>query len=124
MKRLVVGLAVAALLWPMSSGAEQPTSSTASEFGLALLTPLVNVVYFPVKLAVGVVGAALGGISGWATGGDERAAEGIWRPMTGGTYWITPGMMRGETQFMPLNGESYTSPSPPPSEPGLMPMRP
>jgi hypothetical protein len=124
MKRLVVGLAVAALLWPMSSGAEQPTSSTASEFGLALLTPLVNVVYFPVKLAVGVVGAALGGISGWATGGNERAAEGIWRPMTGGTYWITPGMMRGETQFMPLNGESYAPPPPRSSETELMPMQP
>jgi hypothetical protein len=124
MKRLVVGLVVVMLLWPMSSRAEQPTPSMASEFGLALFTPLVNAVYFPLKLGVGVAGAALGGISGWATGGNERAAEGIWRPMTGGTYWITPGMMRGETRFMPLNGEPYTSPSPRPSEPGLMPMRP
>jgi hypothetical protein len=37
-----------------------------------------------------VVGAALGGFSGWTTGGDGRTARGIWRPTVEGHYFIRP----------------------------------
>src|SRR5215471_1224781 len=37
---------------------------------LSLGSAMINVVYFPVKLATGVVGAEVGGIAGALTGGD------------------------------------------------------
>ena len=69
---------------------------------------MLSLPYFVTKLTVGVVGAILGGISGWATGGDERAAEGIWRPMVGGTYFITPQIFDGDWPFLPFDGGPYT----------------
>ncbi len=80
------------------------------EFSKGVLSPLLSVVYFPVKLSVGVAGAILGGVSGWATGGNERAAEGVWRPLTGGSYFVTPQTLDGERPFLPLDGGAYAQP--------------
>ena len=115
MKRLIVVLAVVALLWPgvgqtqQMQQTPQETRSMTSEFALSWLTPILNLVYFPVKFSVGTVGAVLGGVSGWATGGNERAAEGIWRPMTGGTYFFTPQTFDSEHEqpFLPFDGGPY-----------------
>jgi hypothetical protein len=93
----------------------QPAGRTKSgEFARGLAAPLLSVVYFPVKFGTGVAGAVLGGVSGFLTGGNERAAEGIWHPMTGGTYFITPEILEGERRFLPLD----YGPSAPPRHPG------
>jgi hypothetical protein len=86
----------------------QPEPTLGSEFARGVIAPVLSLFYFPLKLAVGVSGAVLGGVSGWATGGDERAAEGVWRPMTGGTYFITPQVLDGEWPFLPFDGGPYT----------------
>ena len=91
----------------------QPEATLGSEFAKGITAPIINLVYFPLKLVVGIVGAELGGISGWATGGDERAAEGIWRPMTGGTYFITPQIIEGGWPLLPFDGGPYTQPAEP-----------
>lgn len=110
MKRLIVGLAMVALLSPGVSQAQPAGKSLGSEFFKGWLTPVLSAVYFPVKFSVGTAGAFLGGISGWATGGNERAAEGIWRPLTGGTYFITPQVLDGEKPFLPFDGGPYAGP--------------
>ena len=86
----------------------RPEPTLGSEFAKGIITPVLSLPYFLVKLTVGVSGAILGGISGWATGGDERAAEGIWRPMVGGTYFITPQILDGDWPFLPFDGGPYT----------------
>lgn len=86
---------------------QAPPKSMGMEFAKGVASPMLSVVYFPVKFAVGVSGAVLGGISGWATGGNQRAAEGIWRPLTGGTYFITPQVIDGERPFLPFDGDPY-----------------
>lgn len=91
----------------------QPEPTLGSEFARGIIAPVLSLFYFPVKLTVGVAGAVLGGVSGWATGGDERAAEGIWRPMTGGTYFITPQIIDKEWPFLPFDGGPYTQSSAP-----------
>ncbi len=91
----------------------QPEPTLGSEFAKGVTAPVINLFYFPLKLVVGIVGAELGGISGWATGGDERAAEGIWRPMTGGTYFITPQIIEGGWPLLPFDGGPYTQPAEP-----------
>ena len=90
------------------------------EFARGVASPVLSVVYFPAKFCVGVAGALLGGISGWATGGDRRAAESIWRPMTGGSYFITPDVLDGKKPLLPYNGGPVVQPAPPPAPLGPM----
>ena len=87
------------------------------EFAKGMVSPVLSLIYCPLKLAAGVSGAVLGGVSGWATGGNQRAAEGIWRPLTGGTYFITPKIMDGERPFLPFDGGPYAHPASPVSAP-------
>jgi hypothetical protein len=98
------------LLWPSLSMAQPAGKTKSGEYARGLGLPILNVLYFPLKLGVGVAGAFLGGASGFLTGGNERHAEGIWRPMTGGTYFITTEMLEGEERFRPLD---YGSSAPP-----------
>jgi hypothetical protein len=93
-----------------SSQASQRERTLGAEFARGVISPVLSVVYFPVKLSVGVAGAIAGGVSGWATGGNERAAEGVWRPLTGGSYFVTPETLEKERPFLPLDGGEYAQP--------------
>ena len=117
MKKCVVLLAMGMVFFPGASWAQpmqqaQPAPQAqrrplASEFAKGVISPLLSVLYFPLKFSVGTAGAVLGGVSGWLTGGNIRAAEGIWRPMTGGTYFITPQVIDRERLFLPFDGGEY-----------------
>lgn len=54
----------------------------------------LNLVYVPVRFAVTVVGALLGGLEGLMSAGDQGAAQTIWR-LTDGSQVITPAMLDG-----------------------------
>jgi hypothetical protein len=113
MKRLIVGLAMVALVSPGVSQAQPAGKSLGSEFFKGWLTPVLSAVYFPVKFSVGTAGAFLGGISGWKScegNAFPTSAEGIWRPLTGGTYFITPQVLDGEKPFLPFDGGPYAGP--------------
>jgi len=134
MRGLIVGLTTVLLLGPGVSQAQQMqrtrqesvvesrTSETrydrtqqtsrdlAVESSMSVGAAAASIVYFPVKFAVGVVGALLGGFGGFVTGGNERTAEGVWRPLTGGTYFITPDVLEGQQPFLPFDGGPYTGP--------------
>jgi hypothetical protein len=100
---VIGGIGLLTVLLP-TVGQAQPAGRTKSgEMARGLFLPVVNAVWFPVKFGTGVAGAVLGGVSGFMTGGNERAAQGIWRPMTGGTYFITPEVWEGERPFLPFN---------------------
>ena len=66
---------------------------------LSLGSMLINAVFFPVKMAVGIVGAEVGGLSGAMNGGDEEAAAGIWNVTTDGSYFVTPADLDGRGEF-------------------------
>ena len=124
MRRLVIGLSLLAFLNPGVSLAQQAGQSSGAEFAKGVAAPVLSVVYFPVKLAVGTAGALLGGISGWATGGNERAAEGIWRPLTGGSYFITPEVLDGKKPFLPFDGGTSAQPPTGPTPSGSTSLQP
>ena len=113
MRKYLVLLAIGGLFFSGVSWAEEAQSQQmeskplASEFAKGVASPVLSVVYFPVKFSVGVAGAILGGVSGWMTGGNIRAAEGIWRPTVGGTYFITPQVIDREHSFLPFDGGEY-----------------
>ncbi|MGE0683002.1 MAG: hypothetical protein AB7P69_19130 [Candidatus Binatia bacterium] len=121
MRKCLVLLAMGVLFFPGTNWAEQmqqppakheQSRPLAPEFAKGIISPILSVLYFPLKFSVGAVGAVVGGVSGWMTGGNIRAAEGIWRPMTGGTYFITPQVMDGERPFLPFDGGEYAQPPP------------
>ncbi len=73
--------------------------NAGAEFGLAVASTTLSVLYTPFRLVYGVVGAAVGGFGGWATGGDMRTAKGLWRPTTEGHYFIRPDYLDGTERF-------------------------
>ncbi len=50
----------------------------------------INIVYTPLRMVFGATGAALGGFSGWVSGGDLRTAKGWWVNTTEGDYYVRP----------------------------------
>lgn len=72
---------------------------------LSLGSMLINTVFFPVKLAVGIVGAEVGGLAGAMNGGDEEAAAGVWNVTTDGSYFVTPAALDGRAEFA-LGGDA------------------
>lgn len=71
----------------------------AVSLNLSLGSMLINTLFFPVKLAVGIVGAEVGGLAGAMNGGDEEAARGIWNVTTDGSYFVPPAALDGRSEF-------------------------
>lgn len=94
--------------------------SAGADFGFAVAATAFNLVYTPVRMVYGVVGAGLGGFSGWVSGGDLRTAKGWWRSTTEGDYYIRPAHFDGTTRFRIIGAvpahsapETFDEPLPP-----------
>jgi hypothetical protein len=66
------------------------------DVGIGLGTALVNVLYIPAKFAYATVGSVIGGLAWVLTLGDTDTAMGVWEPTLGGSYVVTPKMLRGD----------------------------
>ncbi len=108
MRHLVIFLVIAGLLLPVPASAQEQ-KPYKSDFGTSFLSGVLSAVYFPAKMAMAVAAAPLGGAVGFFTGGNEEAAEAIWRPFIGGTYFITPEMLEGSEPFMPIGSSVHSS---------------
>jgi hypothetical protein len=64
--------------------------------GWGTLTVLSNVLYMPAKVLYATTGGITGGFAYGLTGGDIDTANEVWVPAMGGTYVLTPSMIRGE----------------------------
>jgi hypothetical protein len=87
--------------------------SAGAELGMGIASTIFSVFYTPVRLAVGVVGAGLGGVEGWLTGGDLRTARSMWRPTVEGDYYVRPDHLDKTERFQfsnvrPVVRERYT----------------
>jgi hypothetical protein len=87
--------------------------SAGAELGMGVAATLVSIAYTPVKFVTGVVGAELGGIEGFFTGGDLRTAKSMWRPTVEGDYYVRPDHLDGAERFevgnfRPVARERYT----------------
>ncbi len=89
-----LALAVPALAVPQDPQLERMSAQPAHALGVALGAALINVVYFPVRLAITAVSAELGGATAWLNGGDLRSAHAVWNVTEGQTY-ITPEILEG-----------------------------
>ena len=88
---------VAAAVVAASLGSAQPArAGFLEDAGWGTLTVLGNVLYMPVKLVYATLGGITGGLALGLTGGDMEVADSIWVTSMGGTYVLTPPMLRGE----------------------------
>lgn len=75
---------------PFADVVDEGYHSAGAEWGMGVASTVLSVFYTPVRLTVGIVGAGLGGVEGWLTGGDLRTARSMWRPTVEGDYFIRP----------------------------------
>jgi hypothetical protein len=95
-RRLAAALVVTiALATPRVAAAAEPPQY-ANDFGIGIGAVLIDLVYMPVKVVYATLGGITGGFAFVLTGGRSDIATSIWRPSLGGTYVITPTMLRGD----------------------------
>jgi hypothetical protein len=67
-----------------------------NEAGWGVLSVIANVGYMPAKTIYAAMGGLTGGLAYVCTGGSYETANHIWEMSLGGTYALTPSMLRGE----------------------------
>jgi len=90
----MVGLALTATVfaWPATARAEE----MAKQAGIGIGTAVLNLLYIPAKITYATLGGVTGSLAYALTGGSLDAARHVWEPSLGGTYVLTPEMMRGQ----------------------------
>ncbi len=81
---------------PPPASEEETTEYVVSDAGMEAAAALSTIVYFPFKAAFALGGGIVGGLTYAFTGGDEEAANKVWRASMEGTYNITPENLTGE----------------------------
>jgi hypothetical protein len=106
---LILTLAIAAAL-PVSAAAqaiaaEEDLPQATEELRTyvpggwpSFLAAASNIVYVPLRLAITVVTAEAGGLTGWLTGGDQAAARAVWHSTDGQAY-IRPEVIEGRERL-------------------------
>ena len=100
----VLALAVV-LSWTGAVWAMGPVYDTDDDFaaleerpgtavGMTFAAMGANLVYMPVRFAVTVVTAEVGGFLGWINGGDPQSAQALWN-VTDGPGVVRPAMLEG-----------------------------
>jgi hypothetical protein len=102
----LVILALVACLFLGAQRAAAAEPNYWSDFGFGVASVATNLVYFPCKLVYAVLGGVTGGLAYGLTAGDYAAAQHVWSPSIGGTWVVTPDMLRGREPFL-YAGETY-----------------
>lgn len=101
---LVLGTGVGGALALDEELHEEPGPAASLGWGLAAVG--TSLVYMPAKI-VYAMGGGLVGLMAWGvTAGDDQVALGILQPALGGTWVVTPEMLRGKDPIM-FQGPTY-----------------
>ena len=122
MRRILIGVVVAALVFETTGSrvawaqmdsaaatdrrpaATEPGPAASLGWGMAAIG--TNLGYIPAKMIYALAGGLVGLLAWGVTLGNSDVALGILQPALGGTWVITPEMLRGEQPLMPV-GPSY-----------------
>jgi hypothetical protein len=78
---------------------ERSEHQYTQDFGLGVGAVFIDFLYMPVKFVYATLGGLTGGFAFVLTGGNFDVASSIWKPSLGGTYVITPSMLRGDEEI-------------------------
>jgi hypothetical protein len=94
---------VAAVLFV--AGPARAADGYGSQFAWGMAAIGANVLYIPTKLVYAGLGGLTGGLGYLLTLGNRDALNTVLGPSVGGTYVLTPEMLRGEQPIL-FSGES------------------
>ncbi|MFQ5665288.1 MAG: hypothetical protein ACE5I7_02535 [Candidatus Binatia bacterium] len=107
-RRMVLGVLAVCLLAQVAAAATgRQGNDYWSDAGYGTLAVVTNLIYMPAKLLYAGVGTLTGGLAYLVTVGDTDAANRVWSPSVGGTYIVTPAMLRGDEPIL-FSGASYS----------------
>jgi hypothetical protein len=107
MRRALFGaLILAVLVGGLAPRTARAASDYGSDSGWGIAAIVANLVYAPAKMTYAVMGGITGGFAYVLTIGNMEAVDRIWSPSLGGTWVLTPGMLRGDEDIY-FSGESY-----------------
>lgn len=86
-------LAVATMATPARA------DSSWEDAGLGVGAAFANLLYMPAKLLYAGLGSLSGGLAYVCTFGNYDTANAVWTSSLGGTYVLTPNMLRGEDEI-------------------------
>lgn len=117
MQRRIMAVAVAAVLVlgtaRLGSAAEDlgapEERGPAASFGWGMAAVGTNLLYIPLKMLYAFGGSFTGLLAWGLSAGNSDVAMGVLQPALGGTWVVTPEMLRGEEPIM-YNGPSYEPP--------------
>lgn len=76
--------------------------------GYGTLAVFANLLYMPVKVVYAGLGLVTGSLAYVLTVGNADTAQQVWSPSVGGSYVVTPAMLRGDEPVL-FNGQSYSN---------------
>lgn len=116
----ILQLAVIPPVWAQQMD-EDPTQSTASQFGLGVSSFFLTIPYGLAKVVYATLGGIIGGFTYALTAGNEQAAKSVWDTSLRGTYVITPDHLKGDkaVRFFGVPGESDEAALPAESMPAM-----
>lgn len=103
----LIGLLVCVLSGTVLAETTESAGSTWGDAGWGVLTVGANLLYVPAKVLYAGAGAVTGGLAYALTLGDSDTAEKIWSPSLGGSYIVTPPVLRGE-EAVRFSGPKYS----------------
>jgi hypothetical protein len=83
---------------------EEPGPAASLGWGMAAV--VTNLGYFPAKMLYALGGGLVGLMAWGVTAGDDQVAMGILQPSLGGTWVVTPEMLRGKDPIL-FQGPTY-----------------
>ena len=101
MKRTMVAVVAALWLWAhVAAAATTEEECYWSQGGYGVVSVLANLLYMPTKVVYAGLGAITGGLAYVLTVGDEDVSDAVWSRSVGGTYVVTPSMVRGDEDVL------------------------
>jgi hypothetical protein len=91
-----VALVIVLVLATVGPAPAEEDRSYGPQAGWGFAAVGANLLYIPAKVTYVVVACVTGGLVYGLTLGNSRAVDAIFHPALGGTYVLTPAMMRGD----------------------------
>lgn len=108
MRRLVLASMLGLLLAAVPVGRAAAADNYVHDLGWGMAAIGTNLFYIPAKTLYAVGGGIVGTLGLGLTLGNLDAAQSIWSPTLGGTWVLSPEMMRGEKPIL-FTGETFES---------------
>lgn len=89
-------IAMAALSVTLAAAPARATTYLG-DAGWGVAATLANIGYMPVKLVYATLGGLTGGLAWACTAGDSQVASKVWQASLGGTYVLTPSVLKGDS---------------------------